>query len=219
MVTHVFIIIRHTSTYHTNNSHTTSLTSIMGSSQSVPVQQVVNTIEQFGYHPATVFKFFVVIGILAIVTIIALATKKPLTSVLLYVQQKSYGKQRNKTHTLNMQEHVRHHRQQPQCPHCRHHCHHRHHRQLCLLPSTKTLEQWVFFLIIILPLYTMVIWCLLSRPIQTSLVQFTTATMAWSANPIPSLINIHNENLATSYAVGRTLTSQPILPAAAANTL
>ena len=45
----------------------------MGSSQSVPVQQVVNTIEQFGYHPATVFKFFVVIGIIAGVTIIALA--------------------------------------------------------------------------------------------------------------------------------------------------
>ena len=33
----------------------------MGSSQSAPVQQVVNTIEQFVYHPATMFKFFVVI--------------------------------------------------------------------------------------------------------------------------------------------------------------
>ena len=45
----------------------------MGSSQSAPVQQVVNTIEQFGYQPAAVFKFFVVIGILDGVTIIALA--------------------------------------------------------------------------------------------------------------------------------------------------
>ena len=45
----------------------------MGSSQSAPVQQVVNTIEQFGYHPPTVFKFFVVIGIIAGVTIFALA--------------------------------------------------------------------------------------------------------------------------------------------------
>ena len=45
----------------------------MGSSQSAPVQQVVNTIEQFGYHPARVFKFFVVIGIIANVTIFALA--------------------------------------------------------------------------------------------------------------------------------------------------
>ena len=45
----------------------------MGSSQSAPVQQVVNTIEQFGYHPATVFKFFIVIGIIAGVSIIALA--------------------------------------------------------------------------------------------------------------------------------------------------
>ena len=44
----------------------------MGSSQTAPIQQIVNTIEQFGYHPATVFKFFV-IGILAGVTIIALA--------------------------------------------------------------------------------------------------------------------------------------------------
>ena len=42
----------------------------MGSSQSAPVQQVVNTIEQFGYHPATVLKF---IGIIAGVTILALA--------------------------------------------------------------------------------------------------------------------------------------------------
>ena len=45
----------------------------MGFSKSAQVQQVVNTIEQFGYHPATVFKFFVVIGILAGVTLIALA--------------------------------------------------------------------------------------------------------------------------------------------------
>ena len=45
----------------------------MGSSQSAPVQQVVNTIKQFGYHTATVFKFFVVIGIIAGVTILALA--------------------------------------------------------------------------------------------------------------------------------------------------
>ena len=45
----------------------------MGSSQLAPVQQVVNTIEQFGYHPATVFKFFIVIGIIADVTIMALA--------------------------------------------------------------------------------------------------------------------------------------------------
>ena len=45
----------------------------MGSSQFAPVQQVVNTIEQFGYHPATVFKSYIVIGIIAGVTIIALA--------------------------------------------------------------------------------------------------------------------------------------------------
>ena len=45
----------------------------MGSSQSAPIRQVVNTIEPFGYHPATVFKFFVVIGIIAGVTIFALA--------------------------------------------------------------------------------------------------------------------------------------------------
>ena len=45
----------------------------MGSSQSTPVQQVVNTIEKFGYHPATVSKFFVFIGIIAGVTIFALA--------------------------------------------------------------------------------------------------------------------------------------------------
>ena len=45
----------------------------MASSQSALVQQVVNTIEQFGYHPATVFKLFVVIGIIAGVTIFALA--------------------------------------------------------------------------------------------------------------------------------------------------
>ena len=45
----------------------------MGSSQSAPVQQVVNTIEQFGYPPATVFKFFAIICIIADVTIIALA--------------------------------------------------------------------------------------------------------------------------------------------------
>ena len=44
----------------------------MGSSQYAPVQQVVNTIEQFDYHPATVFKFFIVIGIIAGVTIINL---------------------------------------------------------------------------------------------------------------------------------------------------
>ena len=44
----------------------------MGSSQSDLVQ-VVNTIEQLGYHPAAVFKFFVVIGIIARVTIFALA--------------------------------------------------------------------------------------------------------------------------------------------------
>ena len=46
----------------------------MGSSQSAPVQQVVNTFEQFRYHPATVFKFFVIIGIIAGVTIFALAS-------------------------------------------------------------------------------------------------------------------------------------------------
>ena len=33
--------------------------------------------------------------------------------------------------------------------------------------------------------------------------------MAWSASPIPSLIQIHNENMATGYADNRTLTSQP----------
>ena len=43
------------------------------SSQSAQVQQVVNTIKQFGDHPATVFKLFVVIGIIAGVTILALA--------------------------------------------------------------------------------------------------------------------------------------------------
>ena len=114
-----------------------------------------------------------------------------------------------------MPEHV-HHRQQPQ------QCHHDHpcrHHQPRLLPSTRTLQQWGLFLIIILPLYTTAIWCLLSRPIRTSLLQFTTATMAWSANPVQSLILIHNENLATSYADDRMLTLQPILPAAAANTI
>ena len=45
----------------------------MGSSQSALVQQVVNMIKQFGYHPATVFKFFIVIGIIASVSIIAMA--------------------------------------------------------------------------------------------------------------------------------------------------
>ena len=101
---------------------------------------------------------------------------------------------------------------------CHHHrLHHRPHPQR-LLPSTRTLHQWGFFLLIILPLYTTVIWCLLSRPIHTSILQFTTATMVWSVNPAQSLILIHNENLATSYADGRTLTSQLILPAAATNT-
>ena len=50
-------------------------------------------------------------------------------------------------------------------------------------------------------------------------LQFTTATMAWSVNPVQSLILIHNENLATSYVDGRTPTFQPILPAAVANTI
>ena len=58
---------------HPNHHHTTWITLIMGSSQSAPVRQVVNTIEQFGYHPATVFKFFIVIGIIAGVAIITLA--------------------------------------------------------------------------------------------------------------------------------------------------
>ena len=83
-------------------------------------------------------------------------------------------------------------------------------RLLRSLPSTKTLEQRGFFLLVVLPIYITIIWCLLSRPIRISLFQFSMATMVWSANSIRS---------ATSYAEGRTLTSQPILPAAAASTL
>ena len=105
------------------------------------------------------------------------------------------------------------------CPHRQQqpyrHRHRRHHR--CLLPSTKMLEQWGFFLFIILPIYTSVIWCLLSKPILTSLFQFTMESMVWSANPIQSIILLHNENIATSYGDGRTLTLQPIIPAVSAN--
>ena len=101
-----------------------------------------------------------------------------------------------------------HHHQLQRCHRHRLH-HHPHPHPQQFLPSTKTLHQWGFFLLIILPLYTTAIWCLLSRPVRTSLLQFTTATMVWSVNPVQSLILIHNENLATSYADGRTLTSQP----------
>ena len=83
--------------------------------------------------------------------------------------------------------------------------------------SMRTLEQWAFFTLVVLPLYITVLWCHLSRPISTSLLQFSMATMVWSAHPIMSLL--HNENMATSYAGVRTLTLQPILPAAAANPL
>ena len=52
----------------------------MGSSQSAPVQ-VVNTIEQFGYYPATVFKFFVVIGIIVpLLYTTAICVLSPITS-------------------------------------------------------------------------------------------------------------------------------------------
>ena len=185
----------------------------MGSSQSAPVQQVVNTIEQFGYHPATVFKFFTVIGIIAGVSIVSLPIwrhKKALDVSAPLRAAKVLRKATQQTHISNMPGQDRHLHLQQRCRHP-HHCH--------LLPSTKTLEQWVFFLVIILPLYTTVIWYLLSRPTRTSLFQFTMATMVWSANPIPSLIQLHSENMATSYADGRMLTSQPILPAAAASTL
>ena len=74
----------------------------MGSTQSATVQEVVNTIEQFGYYLATVFKFFVVIGIIAGVTILALAIwrqKKHLTSVHHYVVPKFFARPLSKTHT------------------------------------------------------------------------------------------------------------------------
>ena len=136
--------------------------------------------------------------------------------MLLFGLPKYFAKQPSRMHTSSMPK-PGHRNLPPRCLALRHH-HHRHHHQR-LLPSMKTLQQWVFFLTIILPVYTTIIWCLLSRPIRTSLTQFTMATMAWSANPVQSLIRIHNENLATSYADGSTLTSQPILPAAAASTL
>ena len=179
----------------------------MGSSQSALGQQVVNTIEQFGY-PATVFKFFSVIGIIAGVSIIALAIwrhKKALDVSAPLRAAQVLRKAAQQDSAVNMPG-PDHHRQQPRC-------HHRRLHQRRLLPSTRTLEQWAFFLLIILPLYTTIIWCLLSRPIRTSLLQFTMETMVWLANPIPSIMRLHNENMATSYADGRTLTSQPILPA------
>ena len=73
MVIHIFIIIWSNHPSIANHRRNPFLTLIMGSSQSAPVQQVVYTIELFGYHPATVFKFFIVIGIITGVTIIALA--------------------------------------------------------------------------------------------------------------------------------------------------
>ena len=48
-------------------------TAVIGSSQSAPLQEVDNTIEQFGYNPATVFKFFILISIIAGVTTFGLA--------------------------------------------------------------------------------------------------------------------------------------------------
>ena len=138
-------------------------------------------------------------------------TKKPSTSPLLLVLQKCSGKLPNKMHTLNMQElglpNQRRHQQQSQ------------HQFLCSPMSMRTLEQWAFFTLVVLPLYITVQWCLLSRPIRTSLLQFSMATMVWSAHPIKSITLLHNENMATSYADGRTLTLQLILPAVAANTL
>ena len=139
----------------------------MGSSQYAPVQQVVNTNEQFGYHPATKFKFFVGIGFIAGVTIFALAIwrhKKALdVSVPLCVakvlrkamQQDAYIEYaRTRSPQLTTPATM------PLPP------------ILCSLTSTKTLEQWGFFLLVILPVYMTMLWCLLYRPIRTSLFQF-----------------------------------------------
>ena len=158
----------------------------MGSSQLAPVQQVVNTIEQFGYHPATVFKFFVVIGIIA--KVLRKATQQDA-----YIEYERTRSPPPTTTTI------------PPPP-----------------PSFSTFNESAgtmgFFLLIILSIYTTAIWCLLSKPICTSLFQFTIATMVWSANPIQSIILLHNENMATSCQDGRMLNLQPILPAAAAST-
>ena len=200
----------------------------MGSNQLAPVQQVVNTIEQFGYHPATVFKFFIIISIIARVTIIHCLSnleaqegtrrQRSTSCCKGSLQGPSTGRIhrvcKDNLHHWQPQgcRHRRHHRRR----HHRRHHHRRHHRRL--LPSTKMLEQWGVFLLIILSINTTVIWCLLSKPIRTSIFQFIMATMVWSANPIQSIIMLHNENMATSYADSRTLTLQPTLPAIAANT-
>ena len=139
----------------------------MGSSQSAPVQQVVNTIEQFGYHPATVFKFFVVIGILAGVTIIGLAIwrhKKALevsaplraAKVLRKATQQDayieYARKRSPPPSAMMPS--------PPPP-----------------PATITAVNESPASMGFLPTHY-------PTPIHNSLLQFTTATMVWSVNPV-----------------------------------
>ena len=130
--------------------------------------------------------------------------------MLPFVLRRYSGNQPSKMQTLNIQGLGLPNQHHPQ----------RSRRRLQSSPmSMRTQEKWAFFTLVILPIYITALWCLLSRPIRTGLFQFSMATMVWSAHPIRSITQLHNENMATSYVDGRTLTFLPILPATAASTL
>ena len=141
-----------------------------------------------------------------VIVFITQYTRKPSTSVLPFVLRRYSGKQPNKMHTLNMQElglPIAHDNQPaPTCSHVN--------------ENSETMG-------VLHPGYALNLHhgarCILSRPIHTSLFQLLMATMVWSDLPIRSITQLHIGNMATSYAEGRTLTLQPILPAATASTL
>ena len=182
----------------------------MGSSQSAPVQQVVNTIKQFGYHPTTVFKFFVVIGIIAGVTICALAIWRHKKALDVSAPLRAAKVLRKATQQDAHIEYTRTRSPQLTTP-------------ATMPPPTTTFSHVNENPGTVGLLSTGYPYHLhnnaLVPPISTSLFQFSVAAMVWSANPIRSITQLHNENMATSYADGSTLTSQPILPAAASSTL
>ena len=173
-----------------------------GSSQSAPVQQVFNTIEHFGYHPAPVCTFFVVIGIISGITILGLAVlrhKKALdVSAPLRAAKVLHKATQQDAYIESLQPNY----SAPISPTLKTFTH------IQENPGTMGLLPHNFNVHLHHPGVV--------HPVLT-----------YSHQPIPVLpgkaegfiASNPQKNMSTSYADGRTVTSQPLLPVVAANTI
>ena len=165
----------------------------MGSSQSALVQQVVNTIKQFGYHPATVF--FVVVGIVACLTIFALAIWRHKKALDVSAPLRAAKVLRKATQQDAYIKYAQIRLPQPTA------------LPAPIPPSVPTFSHvnenlgtmGILHSGCPPPLHHSAI----VPPLKTyshQLLLFSMATMVWSAHPIRSITLLHNENMATSYA-------------------